>query len=218
MIKRTDAIALLHKNLGRTEMLFTAMEKIKAYNRIYQMNIRDLEYYKIVKNIQDQELERIERSCGEHAIISLATAFETYYKELLQELLYKYPSYFLSKHTSYSSVVNNLIERSDPVTYEEIESALRLQKRSDYDKLFKAYSIPFLSAEDKAFVKYIVLWRNCFVHNAGRITAKARESLTGIQKPFDEPLLSTEAKRLRTKFLKVVLRSYDRLRIHLESI
>lgn len=80
LIEKTDAIASLKRNLHRTEMLIEAMAKIKAYNRLYQMeDIHDREYYEMVKAVQDQQLEHIERSCGQHAIISLATAFETYY-------------------------------------------------------------------------------------------------------------------------------------------
>ena len=80
MVEKTDAIPLLGKNLNRTDMLIEAMTKIKAYNRLYQMeHARDRDYL-VVKGVQDKQLEKIEQSCAEHAIVSLATAFETYYK------------------------------------------------------------------------------------------------------------------------------------------
>jgi hypothetical protein len=37
MIEATNAIEIARKNLERTELLIEAMEKIRAYNRIYQM-------------------------------------------------------------------------------------------------------------------------------------------------------------------------------------
>jgi len=194
-------------------MLIEAMAKIKAYNRLYQMeDMHDREYYEMVKAVQDQQLEHIERSCGQHAIISLATAFETYYKELLQQLLSEHPDYFLSRRTAYSHAVNKLIEGSEPVTYEEIEQALGLRSRFDYYAFFKAYSITFLSEDGEEFIEYIVLQRNSYVHNAGRLDAKTRERLAAIQPPFNEHEISTEAKRLRTKFQRILFNSYDQIK------
>ncbi len=204
---------LLRKNLNRTKMSIEAMEKIKAYNRLYRMGLHGLElkYHKMVKVVQDQQLEQIEQSCGEHAIISLATAFETYYKELLQQLLSGYPDYFLSRETVYSHVVNRLIEGNEPVTYEGIERALKLTNRFDYYTFFKTYSITFLSADEEEFIEYIVLQRNNYVHNAGRPDTKTRKKLSAIQPPFDGYVISTEAKRLRTKFRRTLFKSYDRI-------
>ena len=98
MIEKANAIEVFKKNILRTESLIVAMEKLKAYNRLYQMNIEKSYPYnaKIDKQIQDKELSNIEKSCGEHAIISLVTAFETYYKELLQQLLSEYSTFLMS--------------------------------------------------------------------------------------------------------------------------
>jgi hypothetical protein len=109
MIAQTNARELLLMNLQRTEMLITAMEKIKAFNQIYQMKQTNPDDYRIVRGFQDAELVKIEQSCGEHAIISLATAFETYYKELTQQLLAQHPEYFIARRTVYSDKVINLI-------------------------------------------------------------------------------------------------------------
>jgi hypothetical protein len=57
-----------------------------------------LQRARMVTQIQDEELNRIGKSCIEHAVISLATAFETYYKEFLQQLLFIRPGFFLSKN------------------------------------------------------------------------------------------------------------------------
>ena len=81
MIEKTNALNLFEKNLQRTEMLIRAIEKISAYNRIYQAQQTELQHNKVVKSVQDKELVQIEKSCAEHALISLVTAFETYYNK-----------------------------------------------------------------------------------------------------------------------------------------
>jgi len=177
MVEKTDAIALLGRNLNRTDMLIEAMTKIKAYNRLYQMeHAHDREYLEVVKSVQNKQLEEIEQSCAEHAIVSLATAFETYYKELLQQMLSEYPDYFLSRDTKYSDRVKRLIKDSQPVTYEEIGQALNLGSRFDYYEFLKAYAIPFLSSDKEDFIEYVYLLRNIYVHNAGRPDARTRKN------------------------------------------
>lgn len=211
MIEKTDAIALLKRNLHRTEMLIEAMENIKARDRLYQMeHARDRDYFETVKAVQHERLERIEQSCGEHAIISLATAFETYCRELLQQMLSEYPDYFVSRRTKYSERLNGLIEDAQPVTHEEIGQALKLGGRFDYYALLKAYSIPFLSSDEEGFIEYVYLRRNSYVHSAGRLDARTREKLAATSPPFNECALSTEAKRLRTMFRRIMYKSYDR--------
>lgn len=206
-------MALLKSNLHRTEMLIEAMENIKARDRLYQMeHEHDQEYSKMVKAVQDKRLEGIEKSCGEHAIISLATAFETYYKKLLQQLLSEHPNYFLSRRTKYSDRVNQLIEDGQLVTHEEINQALELGSRFDYYVFFKAYSIPFLSSDEESFIEYVYLRRNSYVHSAGRLDARTREKLAATSPPFNECALSTEAKRLRTRFRRILYKSYDRIK------
>jgi len=213
VVEKTDAITLLGSNLNRTDMLIEAMTKIKAYNRLYQMeHAHDRKYLEVVKGVQDKQLEEIEQSCAEHAIVSLATAFETYYKELLQQLLSEYPDYFLSRDTKYSDRVKRLIKDSQPVTYEEIGQALNLGSRFDYYKFFKAYAIPFLSSDKEDFIEYVYLRRNSYVHNAGRPDARTRKKFAATSPPFNEYALSTEAKRLRTRFRRILYKSYDRMK------
>lgn len=211
MIAETNAIKLLEKNLQRTEMLIAAMEKIKALNQIYQMNQTDLECYRIVKTIQGKELVGIEQSCGEHAIISLVTAFETYYKELTQQLLARYPNYFISRLTTYSDKVIGLIQCDEVLIYEDIERRLQLKDRFGYYAFFIAYSIPFLSLKEEKLVEYLYLRRNNYVHNAGRPDKKLGEKLTKTPSPFMEAATSTEAKRLRTELKKTLGKSYDKV-------
>jgi hypothetical protein len=213
VVEKTDAIVLLGRNLNRTEMLIEAMTKIKAYNRLYQMgHARDREYLEVVRGVQDKQLEEIEQSCAEHAIVSLATAFETYYKELLQQLLCEYPDYFLSRDTKYSDRVNRLIKDSQPAAYEEIGQALNLGSRFDYYAFFKAYAIPFLSSDEEGFIEYVYIRRNSYVHNAGRPDARTRKKFAATSPPFNEYRLSTEAKRLRTRFGRILCKSYDRMK------
>ncbi|MCK4825643.1 hypothetical protein KA005_58385, partial [bacterium] len=135
----------------------------------------------------------------------------TYYKEFLQQLLSEYPNYFLSRKTMYSRIVNKLIERNESITCEEIEQALKLTNRFDYYTFFKAYSVTFLSVNEEKFIEYIVLQRNSYVHNAGRPDTKTRKKLAAMRPPFDECLISTEAKKLRTKFQRILLKSHDRI-------
>lgn len=161
-------------------------------------------YYQTVKSIQDEEFESIQQSCGEHAIISLATAYETYYKELLQQLLADFPDYFLSIATDYTPTVVKLLQDPDLLTYENIEAQLKLKSRFDYYQFFQTYSIPFLTPEERSFIEYIYLRRNNYVHSAGRVDAKTEEKLRSTPPPYDEPLISTEAKRLRTKLNRMV--------------
>ena len=122
MIKQTDAITLFGENFDRTQALISAIDTIRAYNSIYQMKLEwPLEDRKMVKRIQDTEFDRIQQACGEHAIISLATAFETYYKELLQQLLAQFSSYFTSILTQYTSAITELIDSDADSTYEARE-------------------------------------------------------------------------------------------------
>lgn len=205
MIKQTDAITLFGENFDRTQALISAIDTIRAYNSIYQMNLKwPLEDRKMVKRIQESEFKWIQQSCGEHAIISLATAFETYYKELFQQLLAQFPSYFTSITTKYTSAIKELIDSEVESTYEDIEAKLNLRNRFDYYALFKVYSIPFLNKEENDFIEYIYTHRNNLVHNAGRLDIKTKTKLQSIPKPFDEERISTEAKRLRTKFGRMI--------------
>lgn len=207
MIQQTDSIEVFKKNIDRTNSLIAAMEKISAYNRIYQMKAAEdinSQYANIVSRVQNEELNRIEKSCSEHAIISLSTVFETYYKELLQQLLFLYPEFFLSQHTKYTDTIQELIRRREQFSYEHIEANLNLKNRFDYYKFFQAHSILLLELKENEFIEYLYIKRNNFVHNAGKIDEKTQRKLKNIPTPVNSSSITTEAKRLRTKFTKMM--------------
>lgn len=206
MIEETNASEVAKKNLGRTESLIEAVEKIRAYNRIYQMKTAETnpDFAKIVTQVQSRQLTSIEESCSEHAIISLATAFETYYKELLQQLLFEFPEFFLSQRTKYSNYIQELIEEKALNSYDQIELRLKLRDRFHYYKLFEDYSIPFINSQEEEFIEYIYARRNSLVHNAGKATQRTQRKLEKIPTPVESTYVSTESKRLRTKFKKLI--------------
>ena len=237
MIAETDARAVLEKNLARTESLISAMDKIYGRNRIYRDGLRqslssqrtdnprkseeeELQRLKAaqafaagVKDVQERELEGIRRACGEHAIISLATAFETYYRELVQELLRLAPDFFVTRNTPYAEGIRHLVEEPTARDYEAIGRTLKLRSRWDYYKFFDEYSIPFLSSEERDFVERIYAKRNNFVHNAGKEDNKSRERMARTGETQDDQYVSTEAKRLRTKFKKMMFEVDGKLRL-----
>lgn len=206
MIQQTDAMEVFKQNIDRTNSLVTAIEKIRAYNHLYQMkeSQADPRYATMVTEIQNQELSRIAKSCSEHAIISLATAFETFYKELLQQFLYFYPAFFLSQNTKYAASLLILINQREEVSYEEIERKLNLRNRFDYYGFFEAHSIFLLEPKETEFIEYLYIKRNNLVHNAGKLDKKTAVRLKNIQNPVREASLTTEAKRLRTKLAKLI--------------
>jgi len=198
-------------------MLLEAIDKIRAYNRLYRMEQTNREYLKMVEKVQDEEFEQIQQSCGEHAIISLATSFETYYKELLQQLLFQFPDYFTSRLTEYSTKLTELINSEHPVNYELIEAKLKLRNRFDYYDFFKAYDIEFLSPDEEKLIEYIYLKRNNYVHNAGRLDTKTQKKLEVSSPPYNEHIISTEAKRLRTKLKRAIYKVHDRIIANLKG-
>lgn len=147
----------------------------------------------------------ITKSCSEHAIVSLSTAFETYYKELLQQLLFLYPEFFLSRYTKYTDSIQELIEGQEQFSYEHIELKLNLRSRFDYYKFFQAHSISLLEVKEVEFIEYLYVKRNNFVHNAGKTDEKTQRKLKSLPKPVDDSSVTTEVKRLRTKFTKMMI-------------
>ena len=206
MIEETNALEVFHKSAERTNSLISAMNKIKVYNNLYQMRLskENLQDAKIVSKVQGEELTKIEQSCGEHAIISLATAFETFWKEFLQQLLFEYPDFFLAQRTTYSVQVGKLIRDKTLFSYEQIEERLKLRNRHDYYKLFNEYSIPLLHPKESEFIEYIYAKRNNFVHNAGKTDQKVKAKIMNISAPVGNTVISTESKKLFTKFKKLV--------------
>lgn len=186
MIKEVSAIDSFNINTTRTNMLITAMAKIKAYNWMYQQKTfeKNLEFGYVVQKVQDEELRKIELSCAEHAIISLATTFEVYYKELLQELLYKYPKIFLNTDSEYQKKITNLITAKEYFDYESIAEHLKLKKRHDFIKFFKEYNVPLLTGNEEEIIEHIYVMRNCYVHNAGKIDKKTGNRLKKYPPPY----------------------------------
>jgi len=212
------------------------MEKIYGYDSIYRDNLgqllashatdrplgseedelkrlkTSLKSIKNVEEIQLRQFERINQSCGEHAVISLATAFETYYKELIQELLSLVPDFFHSTQTVFSNHIRQLIEDTEERNYEDISEALKLRKRWDYYKFFSVYSIPFLSPEEQQFVESIYAMRNNFVHNAGKPESKNFTKAIHLNSPDADLYVSTEAKKMRTRFKRMIAKVDEKLR------
>ena len=205
MIEKVNAIEIFRRNIGRTGALIEVMDKIKAYNRLYQMreSRENPKMAKIIKGVQGKQLAWIEQSCAEHAIISLATAFETYYKDLFQQLLADHSHIFVD-HISNSSQIHKLIGSEKKVTFDTVEKKLKLNNRFDYIKLFKKLSIPFLSSKDADLVEYIFAKRKYYVHNANRPDEMITAKLKKIKAPVKEAVIKTEVKKLCTKLVRVV--------------
>jgi len=207
-----NAANVLKRNFLRTDMLIEAMERIGAYNRLYQdAQSHDLEDYRTVKAIQDSQLSEIEQACSEHAIISLATVTEVYMRALVIELFARRPEHFLSKSSRHSSDLRKVISSGESVNIEDIEAALKLHGRREYYEFFDSYGIPALTQSDKDFVDYLHIRRNNLVHAPGFETTVLRERMLDAPKPFHENSVRTEAKRLRTKVKKMLYESYERV-------
>lgn len=200
-------------NMERTEMLITAMGKIKTYNWIYQQKAleKNLEFGYTVQRVQDKELRKIEKSCAEHAILSLSTNFEVYYKDLVQELLYKYPGFFKNIKVKYQEKILNMLFSKMRYDYDMIAQELGLKNRFDVYTFFKEYGITFLTLDEKKIIEHIFTIRNSYVHNAGRRDKKTKKKLKKYPSPTMEGYLTTEAKRLRTKFKRLIIKVYDRV-------
>lgn len=212
MIKKTDAMISFAANTERTEMLITAMAKIKAYNWLYQQKTfeKNLKMGYVVEKVQNKELEKIEKSCAEHAIISLCTNFEVYYKDFVQELLYKFPGVFKNKNTKYKEKIIMMLSDQKDFDYESIGYKLSLKNRFDYIEFFEIYSIPFLTDDEKEIIEHVYIIRNNYVHNAGRKDKQTKNKLEKYPSPTGESYLTTEAKRLRTKFKRLIIKANER--------
>ena len=146
-----------------------------------------------------------------HAIISLTTLFEIFYKELLQELLYRFPKYFNSIETKYSAIIKKLTNDSSNHDHQSIAELLDLKNRFKFLKFFKSFKLNFLLSNEKELVEYIYIWRNCFVHNGGKVDNNTLSKLQNVTKPVDEVYLSTESKRLRTKMKRLIPKIHSRI-------
>ncbi len=206
MIELRKAIEVFQKNIGRTDALIEAMDKIKAYDCLYQMRESkdNPKMAKMIEKSQDQQLARIEQSCAEHAIISLATAFETYCKELVHELLVEHYDRFISRINN-SNQVDDSIESKENVSFDIIEKTLNLNNRFDYINFFNNLSVPFLSSKDTDLIEYIYAKRNHYVHNVNRSDKRTKVKLKKIKLPVEEEIIRTEAKRLCAKLKRMIL-------------
>lgn len=211
MIKETNALKIFAENLERTNMLISAMEKISGYDHIYQEGAYRIssEFGQAVKESQNDQLRKIENSCAEHAVISLSTLFETYLKGLLQELLHRYPNYFLQKQTKYSLQVEGLIKDKKINDYEEISETLELTTRFQYIKFLEIYDLDLLGKTERSLVEYIYIYRNCYVHNAGKLDSKTKAKLERVVPPIRESSKTTNSKLLRTKMKRLIPRMHE---------
>jgi len=198
------------------DMLLAKNNK-KGIRGIHHTNFMNFEEYKAVKALQDDQLTHIEQSCAEHAIISLVTAFETYYKELVQQLLADYPAYFVGRDSAYSDAVKELIEADQLFGYEDVAKKLRFTSRRTYYNFFDAFSIPFLPESEREIIEHLCLRRNNYVHNAGRPDSEFKKKIIRHPRPLNEDVLSTESKRMRTKMKKILVKSYERVIAHVQK-
>ncbi|NQU98431.1 hypothetical protein HQ533_03105 [Candidatus Woesearchaeota archaeon] len=219
MIRKINSISNFHTNAKRTEMLITAMSKLKTYNWIYQQKAYDIhpKHHEAVKKSQDKELIKIEVSCSEHALISLSTNFEVYYKDLIQELLNKFSTFFTSKETKHKNIIGELVSSRKRNTYEIILNKLNIKNRFDVYDFFELFGIPFLTQDEKKIMEHIYIIRNQYVHNAGRKDKQTKIKLKKYPSPTHEGYLTTETKRLRTKFNRLIDKSYIRTMDYLNN-
>ncbi len=219
MIIKTDALANFSNNTERTEMLIIAMSKIKTYNWMYQQKAleKNLEFGYTVQKSQDKELRKIENSCSENAIISLSTNFEVFYKDLMQELLNKYPLFFKNKITKYTEKIIKMISSKKRYNYERISEELSLKNRFNFIDFFEDYKLPFLSKDEKKIIEHIYTIRNNYMHNAGRIDKKTKIKLKKYPSPTQQGYLTTEAKRLRTKFNRLIKKIHKRVETEIKK-
>jgi hypothetical protein len=208
-------MVVLEKNLKRTEMLIEATVKIRAYNQQYQSQ-QPPHYRGMVSDIQNKQLISIECSCAEHAIISLATAFESFCKELIRELLIEHQNFFISRSTRYSIKVNKLLHKKS-ISPDSIEQDLGLRYRKEYIAFFEAYSINLLSEKDKGVIEHIYLRRNNYVHNGGSRDEEQISTKDKVLQPILETSIITDAKRLRTTLARMLRRAYDQARTTVEK-
>jgi hypothetical protein len=220
MISDTNALIVFNANLERTNLLIEAIVRIEKYNWIYQNGQKHPEMGRIIKLSQDALLAKIETSCSEHAVISLATAFETYLKELFQEVLVKHSDFFLTKETKYSMNLKILIEDTKEHDYESISSALGFERgfNHSYLRFFKAYGINVLTKEENKWIETIYLCRNCFVHNAGKLDKKTFAKLKQTYPSKDGKLWVGNYKQLRTQMKRLIPKISDSVEFQITGV
>lgn len=211
MIGKNDAFNVFEINLERTNMLIQAIEKINCYNSSYQDKAYDvsLDYGRVVKTIQDNELVKISTSCIEHAIISIATAFETYLKELIQELLFKNGDHFLKQNTIWKETITALINDAEIYDSELILNRLELNSRIKIVLFLSKHNITLLTQEQENFIKSIYIKRNNFVHNGSVLSEKAKIQIAELKKIASSQYFNQSIKQTRTKFRKMIVKIHE---------
>ncbi len=219
MIKENNTMIVFNANMHRTNMLITAIEKIKAYNWLYQQKAyeNDIEYGKLVKSIQNQELEEIEKSCTEHAKISLSTTFEVFLKDLIQELLFNKPEYFLKTRTSYYHKLKTLIEDSLTYEYDSILKNLNLNNRYDFINFLGQYGIILLDQNQKNLVDIIYIYRNNYVHSGSKLDSKTKKLINDINKSENNNYSEYSIKKLRNAFSRLIQNIHKKALIQIEQ-
>lgn len=218
MIKETDALKVFEINMERTNMLIQAVDKIDGYNHLYQDKAYDesYDYGNIVKSIQYEELEKISISCHEHAIISLATVFESYLNELVQELLYRNGDYFLRQNSALQENLEKLITDTEIYDFEIILNTLRLKNRIHILNFLKDHNIILLNADQLNLIKSIYIRRNNFVHNGSSLSFKAKKQIEALNKVDEKKYIELSIKRIRTKFKNMMVKVHNNAIEHID--
>lgn len=213
MIKKTSAYQVFELNMERTNMLIQAVEKIHAYNYLYQEKAYDTspEYRNIVKISQDSELEKISTSCHEHALISIATTLETFLNELVQELLYKFKDYFLNQKTIWKDKINEILNDSEDYDLEQILVRLNLNNRFQVLAFFKIHNIIIFTSVQEIFIKTIYIKRNNFVHNGSKLSKKASAQIKELNIIAKNEYSDLSIKTTRTKFKRMMINCYKNI-------
>lgn len=211
MIEKNNAFKVFEINMERTNMLIQAVEKISAYNFLYQEKAYDRspDYRNIIKSVQNKELEKISNSCYEHAIISIATTFETYLKELIQELLFKHGDYFLSQDSKWKERINAIINDSEKYDFEIILNRLNLKNRFQIIEFLNTYNLVLLTPDQENLLNSIYIKRNNFVHNGSKLSKKAKTQITELNKVDKEKYFDLSIKSTRTKFKRMMVKVHE---------
>ena len=219
MIKENCAFKAFEINLERTNMLIQAVDKIGGYNYQYQDKAYDInpEYGNIVKSVQDIELEKISISCFEHAIISLATTFETYLKELIQELLFKYSDYFLKHDTKWKEKIKEIINDSEGYDFEFILDKLNLKNRFQIIDFLSKHNVFLLSTDLEKLIKSIYIKRNNFVHSGSKLSEKAKSQIKDLISVDKKTFFDLSIKQIRTKFKRLMNKTHENVLGTLEN-
>jgi len=117
----------------------------------------------------------------------------------------------MNVESRYQEKIKDLVTRDEYLDYEYIANYLGLKNRKDFFEFFKEHDITLLTGEEEGMIKHLYTMRNCYVHNAGKIDRKTRERLGEYPSPTDEICITTQAKRLRTRLNKLIVKANKRI-------